>query len=161
MLFGGVRQGGKEQMKFSTWKPADPVWEAAGCMYHIESVTDQHLLVLVWPLPCLQSSYPKKPEAYLSHLISHGILRFPACSKNGCQGKNLNIDSGHDVYNKTTKLNKSMSKLPVVFKLGVNLSSWPKSKSWSFFCLCTSVCWDFVEIVGFCGQTVQVACYCY
>jgi hypothetical protein len=123
VLFGGVRQGGKEQMKFSTWKPADPVWEAAGCMYHIESVTDQHLLVLVWPLPCLQSSYPKKPEAYLSHLISHGILRFPACSENGCQGKNINIDSGHDVYNKTTKLNKSMSKLPVVFKLGVNLSS--------------------------------------
>ncbi|CAK9254097.1 unnamed protein product [Sphagnum jensenii] len=70
-LFGGVRQGGKEQMKFSTWKPPDPVWEAAGCMYHIESVTDQHLLVLVWPLPCLQSSYLKKPEAYLSHLISH------------------------------------------------------------------------------------------
>ncbi|CAN5965074.1 unnamed protein product [Sphagnum jensenii] len=51
-LFGGVRQGGKEQMKFSTWKPPDPIWEPAGCMYHIESVTDQHLLVLRVQVAC-------------------------------------------------------------------------------------------------------------
>jgi nardilysin len=41
-------------------------------MYRVESVRDQHLLAMTWPLPCLQADYLKKPQDYISHLVGHG-----------------------------------------------------------------------------------------
>lgn len=45
----------------------------AGSMYEVESVKDQHLLSLSWPLPCLHEHYRTKPHDYVSHLIGHGM----------------------------------------------------------------------------------------
>lgn len=139
---------GGSRMHVSHWVSDRPTLVSAGVA---PPMSPELLPKKTWsiPLPSHQPWYPQISSTKL------------ACSENGCQAKSVNIHSGHDVYNKTTKLNNSMSKLPVVFKLGVNLSSWPKSKPWSFSCLCTSVCWDFVKIVGFCGQRVQVAFYHY
>ncbi len=67
-LFGKVSEGGEAPLPF----PWDgPVWES-GCMYRVESVRDQHLLAMTWPLPCLQADYLKKPQDYISHLVGHG-----------------------------------------------------------------------------------------
>ncbi len=67
-LFGKVSEGGEARLPFS-WD--DPVWES-GRMYRVESVRDQHLLAMTWPLPCLQADYLTKPQDYISHLVGHG-----------------------------------------------------------------------------------------
>lgn len=69
-LFGEVKEGGNDK-KSPTW--SGPIWEK-GKFYRVESVKDQHLLSLMWPLPCLEAAYLKKPQDYISHLVGHGIL---------------------------------------------------------------------------------------
>ncbi|KAG6541670.1 hypothetical protein Mapa_016935 [Marchantia paleacea] len=66
-LFGEVKEGGNDK-KSPTW--SGPIWEK-GKFYRVESVKDQHLLSLMWPLPCLEAAYLKKPQDYISHLVGH------------------------------------------------------------------------------------------
>ncbi|KAL2651160.1 hypothetical protein R1flu_019288 [Riccia fluitans] len=66
-LFGEVQAGGNDKLSV-TWQ--GPIWEK-GKFYRVESVKDQHLLSLIWPLPCLESAYLKKPQDYISHLVGH------------------------------------------------------------------------------------------
>ncbi|XP_024542665.1 nardilysin-like isoform X1 [Selaginella moellendorffii] len=66
-LFEDIPEGSSKPQRFS-WN--GPVWPA-GKIYHVESVKDQHRLILSWVMPCLHTEYLKKPHDYLSHLIGH------------------------------------------------------------------------------------------
>jgi nardilysin len=78
--FSKVKEGG-EALKF----PWDgPVWEP-GSLYRVESVKDQHLIVLTWPFPCLEAAYLKKPQDYISHLIGHGTPYLTLKLRNLCK----------------------------------------------------------------------------
>ncbi|CAM6083277.1 unnamed protein product [Calypogeia fissa] len=66
-LFGEVRGGNEDRLRFS-W--TGPIWEK-GRLYMVESVKDQHVVSLIWPFPCLESAYLKKPQDYISHLVGH------------------------------------------------------------------------------------------
>lgn len=67
-LFEQVQAGGEKKLQFA-WEGA--IWKP-GKIYRVESVKEQHLLSLNWPLPCLDHAYLKKPHDYISHLIGHG-----------------------------------------------------------------------------------------
>lgn len=66
-LFTEVRPGGEKQLCFP-WE--GPIWES-GKICRIKSVKDQHYVSIIWPFPCLQDAYLKKPQDYISHLVGH------------------------------------------------------------------------------------------
>eukprot|EP00850_Spirogloea_muscicola_P012506 SM000081S22640 [mRNA] locus=s81:244115:252096:- [translate_table: standard] len=68
-LFGDVKGPGGPRPLLSLGA-CPPLWEA-GKLYRIDSVKDQHLLALAWPLPCLDWAYTRKPADYISHLVGH------------------------------------------------------------------------------------------
>eukprot|EP00850_Spirogloea_muscicola_P015894 SM000125S26099 [mRNA] locus=s125:384142:392192:+ [translate_table: standard] len=68
-LFGDVKGPGGPRPLLSLGA-CPPLWEA-GKLYRVDSVKDQHLLALAWPLPCLDWAYTRKPADYISHLVGH------------------------------------------------------------------------------------------
>lgn len=72
-LFSGVQEGGHGRMTF-LWD--GPIWKS-NLIYYVESVRDDHRISMLWPLPCLEGAYLKKPHEYLSHLIGHGMFKTP------------------------------------------------------------------------------------
>lgn len=66
-LFSGLRSGIDKPLRFP-WEGR--VWEQ-GKLYRIKSVKDQHFISVIWPFPCLQEAYLKKPYDYISHLVGH------------------------------------------------------------------------------------------
>ncbi|KAL3700566.1 hypothetical protein R1sor_018588 [Riccia sorocarpa] len=98
-LFGEVKAGGNDKLSF-TWQ--GPIWEK-GKFYRVESVKDQHLLSLNWPLPCLESAYLKKPQDYVSHLIGHeGAGSLLSLLKNEGWATALSAGVGEGGYDRST-----------------------------------------------------------
>ncbi|MCO5583223.1 hypothetical protein L7F22_037131 [Adiantum nelumboides] len=66
-LFSEIPSGLGDPLQFK-WE--GPVWEP-GKLYRVKSVKDQHFLSIIWPFPCLQEAYLRKPYDYISHLVGH------------------------------------------------------------------------------------------